>query len=148
MSALSDTKSETVQVDVASGLPSHARDDLERRLVRKLDLRVSVIALLYALNNVSLISLLFGAYHWSDRQREYQVCYAFSFSFFIVFDAFHSSARLGGFEKDLHLRGSQYPALLAIVYVGFAVMQLPGYVASLLRKVHCDVLSGIWSCTG
>jgi hypothetical protein len=71
MSALSDTKSETVQVDVASGLPNHARDDLERRLVRKLDLRVSVIALLYALNNVSLISVLFGAYHWSDRQREY-----------------------------------------------------------------------------
>jgi hypothetical protein len=63
--------------------------------------------------------------------------------FFIVFDAFHSSARLGGFEKDLHLRGSQYPALLAIVYVGFVVMQLPGYVASLLRKVYCDVFSGI-----
>ncbi|KIK39170.1 hypothetical protein CY34DRAFT_14582 [Suillus luteus UH-Slu-Lm8-n1] len=94
MSALSDTKSETVQVDVASGLPSHARDDLERRLVRKLDLRVSVIALLYALNNIDKGSI--------------------------------SSARLGGFEKDLHLRGSQYPALLAIVYVGFAVMQLPG----------------------
>jgi hypothetical protein len=70
MSALWDAKSETVQVDVASGLPSHARDDLERRLVRKLDLRMSVIVLLYALNYVSLSSLLLGAYHWSDRQSK------------------------------------------------------------------------------
>ncbi|KAG1772091.1 major facilitator superfamily domain-containing protein [Suillus occidentalis] len=92
MSALSDAKSEAA--DVASGLPCHARDDLERRLVRKLDLRVSVIALLYALNSIDKGSI--------------------------------SGARLGGFEKDLHMRGSQYPALLSIVYVGFVVMQVPG----------------------
>ncbi|KAG1762776.1 hypothetical protein EDD22DRAFT_846839 [Suillus occidentalis] len=52
MSALWGAKSETVQVDVAPGLPSHTRGDLERRLVRKLDLRMSVIVLLYALNYV------------------------------------------------------------------------------------------------
>ncbi|KAG1781975.1 major facilitator superfamily domain-containing protein [Suillus placidus] len=87
MSALSDAKSETA--DAPSGLPSHARDDLERRLVRKLDLRMFVILLLYALNYVSL------------------------------------SARLGGFEKDLHLQGSQYATILSISWVGFIVMQVP-----------------------
>jgi hypothetical protein len=71
MSTFWDAKSETVQVDVASGPPSHDRD-LERRLVRKLDLRMSVVVLLYALNYVSLSSLLLllGAYHWSDRQSK------------------------------------------------------------------------------
>ncbi|KIK44076.1 hypothetical protein CY34DRAFT_11321 [Suillus luteus UH-Slu-Lm8-n1] len=93
MSALWDAKSETVQIDVASGLPSHARDDRERRLVRKIDLRMSVVVLLYALNYI-------------DRANA-------------------SSARLGGFEKDLHLHGSQYSTILSIVYVGFCIMQVP-----------------------
>jgi hypothetical protein len=65
MSALSDAKSETIHV--SSGLPSHARDVLEKRLVRKIDLRLSVVLLLYALNYVSLSSLLLGAYRWLDR---------------------------------------------------------------------------------
>ncbi|KAG1878771.1 major facilitator superfamily domain-containing protein [Suillus subluteus] len=91
MSALSDAKSETVHV--FSSLPSHSRDDLERRLVRKLDLRMSVILLLYALNYI-------------DRANA-------------------SSARLGGFEKDLHLQGNQYATVLSIIYVGFIVMQVP-----------------------
>ncbi|KAG1772131.1 major facilitator superfamily domain-containing protein [Suillus occidentalis] len=107
MSALWDAKSETVQVDVASSLPSHACEDLERRLVRKLDLRMSVIVLLYALNYV-------------DRANA-------------------SSARLGGFEKDLHLHGSQYPTILSIIYVGFCVMQ--EYVSALARETcHPDSL--------
>ncbi|KAG2748162.1 MFS general substrate transporter [Suillus brevipes Sb2] len=92
MSTFWDAKSETVQVDVASGPPSHARD-LERRLVRKLDLRLSVVVLLYALNYI-------------DRANA-------------------SSVRLAGFEKDLHLHGSQYATILSIVYVGFSVMQVP-----------------------
>ncbi|KAG1854199.1 major facilitator superfamily domain-containing protein [Suillus subalutaceus] len=91
MSALSDAKSETVHI--FSSLPSHSRDDLERRLVRKLDLRMSVILLLYALNYI-------------DRANA-------------------SSARLGGFEKDLHLQGNQYATVLSIIYVGFIVMQVP-----------------------
>ncbi|KAG1746380.1 major facilitator superfamily domain-containing protein [Suillus lakei] len=51
MSAVSEEKSDVID-DLSSGLPSRARDDLERRLVRKLDLRMSVIVLLYALNFV------------------------------------------------------------------------------------------------
>jgi hypothetical protein len=37
----------------------------------------------------------------------------------------YSAVRLGGFEKDLHLHGSQYATILSIVYVGFSVMQVP-----------------------
>lgn len=37
----------------------------------------------------------------------------------------HSSARLAGFEEDLHLQGSQYATLLSIIYVGFIIMQVP-----------------------
>ncbi|KAG1824367.1 major facilitator superfamily domain-containing protein [Suillus subaureus] len=91
MSALSDVRSETAHA--SSGLSSHAHDILERRLVRKIDLRMSVILLLYALNYI-------------DRANA-------------------SSARLGGFEKDLHLQGSQYATILSISYVGFIIMQVP-----------------------
>lgn len=91
MSALSDARLEAAHA--FSGLPSHARDDLERRLVRKLDLRMSVVLLLYALNYI-------------DRANA-------------------SSARLGGFEKDLHLQGSQFATILSIIYVGFIIMQVP-----------------------
>jgi len=57
MTALNDAKSE------AAGMPSHVRDDLEKRLVRKIDLRLSVIVLLCAMSNVSLSFLLFDAHH-------------------------------------------------------------------------------------
>jgi hypothetical protein len=51
----------------------------------------------------------------------------------MVFHIVHSSARLGGFERDLHLQGSQFPTILSVVYVGYAVMQVPGYVASFVE---------------
>ncbi|KAG2062829.1 hypothetical protein BDR04DRAFT_1164580 [Suillus decipiens] len=92
MSAFSDTKSEAA--NASSSLSNDARDDLERRLVRKLDRRMFVMVILYALSNL-------------DRSNM-------------------SSARLAGFEKDLHLRGSQYATLLSIIHVGSIVMQVPG----------------------
>ncbi|KAG1746412.1 major facilitator superfamily domain-containing protein [Suillus lakei] len=91
MSPLSDANSETAYA--SSSEPSPARDDLERRLVRKIDLRMSVVLLLYALNYI-------------DRSNI-------------------ASARLGGFEKDLHLQGNQFATVLSIIYVGFIIMQLP-----------------------
>lgn len=69
MSALSNEKAEVAEA--SSGLSSHSRDNLERKLVRKIDLHVSVILVLYALNYVSLSSLLLDAYRWSDRQSEH-----------------------------------------------------------------------------
>jgi MFS family permease len=87
MTALNDAKSE------AAGMPSHVRDDLEKRLVRKIDLRLSVIVLLCAMSNIDKANI--------------------------------STARLAGFEEDLHLQGSQYATILSIVYVGFIVVQVP-----------------------
>ncbi|KAG0708676.1 major facilitator superfamily domain-containing protein [Suillus ampliporus] len=80
--------------DLSYAVPYRSRDDLERRLLRKLDLRMSTIVLLYALNTV-------------DKSNA-------------------SSARLAGFEKDLHLQGQQYATILSIMYVGLILMQLPG----------------------
>ena len=40
-------------VDLTPGGPQHTPDDLERRLLRKLDLRMSIIVVIYALNYVS-----------------------------------------------------------------------------------------------
>ncbi|KAG1848388.1 major facilitator superfamily domain-containing protein [Suillus tomentosus] len=53
MPTLSDPKTVDAVVmidDVPAGVRCHTRDDLERRLLRKLDLRMSIILILYALN--------------------------------------------------------------------------------------------------
>ncbi|KAG2369187.1 major facilitator superfamily domain-containing protein [Suillus spraguei] len=99
MSALSNAKSEVA--DASSGLPSYFYDNLERRLVRKIDLHVSVIMVLYALNYIDRANI--------------------------------SSARLAGFEKDLHLHGSQYATILSISYVEFIVMPVPAEVVSFVE---------------
>ncbi|KAG2137318.1 major facilitator superfamily domain-containing protein [Suillus cothurnatus] len=53
MTTLSDAKAtEHMNDDLSSDVPSHSRDDLERRLLRKLDFRMSIIIVLYALNFV------------------------------------------------------------------------------------------------
>ncbi|KAG0697642.1 major facilitator superfamily domain-containing protein [Suillus ampliporus] len=77
-------------------LPCHTRDDLddlEKRLVMKLDLRLCVIMVIYTLNYI-------------DRSNI-------------------NSARLQGFEQDLHLHGQQYATALSILYVGYIIMQVP-----------------------
>ncbi|KAG1746432.1 major facilitator superfamily domain-containing protein [Suillus lakei] len=91
MSALSNAESE--MGDTFPGVPNHARDDLERRLLRKLDLRMSITVVLYTLSFLDNLNM--------------------------------SSARLGGFEKDLHLQGNQYATVLSIVYVGYILTQVP-----------------------
>jgi len=40
-----------------------------------------------------------------------------------------SSARLQGFEQDLHLEGQQYSVVLSILFVGYIIMQIPWCVA-------------------
>jgi hypothetical protein len=55
MAALSDEKTPNATFeDLPTGTHDHARDDLERRLLRKLDLRMSIIVVIYTLNYVSL----------------------------------------------------------------------------------------------
>ncbi|KAG1854211.1 major facilitator superfamily domain-containing protein [Suillus subalutaceus] len=116
MTTLSDAKAtECMNDDLSTGVPSHSRDDLERKLLRKLDLRMSIIIVLYALNFVSL-----------SHRRILSVCN-------FVLTAYHgqvdranaSSARLATFEQDLHLQGNQYARILSIVYVGYILMQVP-----------------------
>ncbi|KAG0708679.1 major facilitator superfamily domain-containing protein [Suillus ampliporus] len=91
MTALSNVTSAD-PTDVIDESLGRTRRDLERRLVRKLDLRMCIVVVLNALNYV---------------------------------DRANISARLGGFEEDLHLKGQQYATVLSIVYVGYILMQLP-----------------------
>ncbi|KAG0693092.1 major facilitator superfamily domain-containing protein [Suillus ampliporus] len=108
MPAPNDTKTvdTTDEIYLPTGVPSHARDVLERRLVRKLDLRMSVIVIIYTLNFVSL-SFLSNSISIIDRSNV-------------------NNARLQGFERDLHLHGTQYATVLSILYVGYIIMQVPG----------------------
>jgi len=56
MPALSDEKTHATYAieDLPIRTPDRTRDDLERKLLRKLDLRMSIIVVIYTLNYVSL----------------------------------------------------------------------------------------------
>ncbi|KAF9507288.1 hypothetical protein BS47DRAFT_1304231 [Hydnum rufescens UP504] len=70
-----------------------ARAKLERRLLWKIDLRMSILVLIYM---------------YIDRNNA-------------------AAARQLGLEKDLHLKGQQFPTrrLLSILYVGYIIFQIP-----------------------
>jgi len=42
-----------------------------------------------------------------------------------------SAARLRGFERDLGLKGQEFPTILSILYVGYIIMQIPSSVLSI-----------------
>ncbi|EGN94399.1 hypothetical protein SERLA73DRAFT_62136 [Serpula lacrymans var. lacrymans S7.3] len=75
------------------------RLQLEKRLLRKVDMRMSILVVLYILN-FSCIPV------YTKRCQ-------------------NSSARLQGFQQDLHLQGQQYSTVLSILFVGYIIMQVP-----------------------
>ncbi|KAF9218490.1 MFS general substrate transporter [Gyrodon lividus] len=75
----------TIHTDTEFGGPD-TRKILERKLIAKLDLRMSILIVIYILNYVT--------------------------------------ARLKGFEADLHLV-EQFATLLSILYIGYVIMQIP-----------------------
>ncbi|KAG2357241.1 sugar transporter [Suillus spraguei] len=73
-----------------------ARKKLERRLLRKLDLHMLMLVLIYILNFI-------------DRNNVGRL----------------SAARSRGLVTDLHLKGQQFATVLSILYVGYIIMQVP-----------------------
>ncbi|KZP32905.1 MFS general substrate transporter [Athelia psychrophila] len=75
---------------------TEARNEMEKKLLRRLDLRMSILLVIFILNFV----LMFN-------------------------QSGSSAARLRGFESDLHLVGQQFNTVLSILYVGYILMQIP-----------------------
>ncbi|KAJ6614290.1 major facilitator superfamily domain-containing protein [Mycena sp. CBHHK59/15] len=101
-------------------LDSPERRALEKRLLWKLDLRMSILVIIYILNYI-------------DRNNV-------------------GAARKRGFERDLHLKGEEFPTLLSILYVGYIIMQIPSNMflnwigrPSLYLPV-CMIIWGTISC--
>ncbi|KAF9223175.1 MFS general substrate transporter [Gyrodon lividus] len=88
-----ETKVPDDNVISGSTLNKSTRAILEKRLKRKLDLRLGILVIIQILNYI-------------DRSNV-------------------SSARLQGFEQDLHLDGTQYSTVLSILSVGYIIMQVP-----------------------
>jgi len=53
----------------------------------------------------------------------------------ILMNIYCSAARLKGFERDLHLEGTQFASILGVLYVGYLTMQIPSFV------VHFELLT-------
>jgi len=53
-----------------------------------------------------------------------------------------SAARLKGFERDLHLEGTQFASILGVLYVGYLTMQIPSFVVY-LELSTCDRLNSL-----
>jgi hypothetical protein len=102
-----------------------ARLALERKLLWKLDLRMSIMVFIYILNYVFAPCLL--------MLSPAQICHrligtTLGKSMPVIQPCFSnascSAARLRGFEADLHLQGQEFATLLSILYVGYIIMQV------------------------
>ncbi|KAJ7638769.1 MFS general substrate transporter [Roridomyces roridus] len=96
MSDLEKPRASEEEVNVAHEQHSPERRALEKKLVRKIDMRMSILIVIYILNYDSR-----GIFH--------------SFS--------ARAARKRGLERDLHLTGEQFPTLLSVI--GYIIMQIP-----------------------
>ena len=105
---------------------TEARNALEKKLLRKVDLRMCILIVIYILNYVSraaapretITHLIL------DRQKQCRVS-KFTGVSGVSDLPFCRAARLRGFEDDLGLKGNEFPTLLSILYVGYIIMQVP-----------------------
>ncbi|KAG1847803.1 major facilitator superfamily domain-containing protein [Suillus tomentosus] len=97
-----------LDVDVEFG-GIEARNKLERKLLLKLDLHMSMLVLIYILNFI-------------DRNN---ARYALVMNRRCIIHNGLSAARTRGLTADLHLEGPQFATLLSIFYVGYIMMQVP-----------------------
>lgn len=109
------------RVDLDAEFGGHEnRMKIQKSLLRKVDLRMFVLVVIYILNYVC-------------RAPPNSVCLSSELSQadppFAQIDRNNASAaRLRGFERDLHLSQEQFDTLLSILYVGYILMQIPSYV--------------------
>jgi len=124
------------QADMAIDLDAEfggteARQKLEKRLLRKLDFRMSILVVIYILNyvrpprpkstqssfHIPLECRLTGITQRKDNIVIEGAC--------MCAHRDSSAARLRGFEEDLHLKGQEFNTILSILYVGYILMQVP-----------------------
>ncbi|KAF9240842.1 MFS general substrate transporter [Melanogaster broomeanus] len=89
------------------------RERIEKNLLRKLDIRMSMLVLIFILNYI-------------DHNNV--ACIQFDGATSI------SAARLRGFEEDLHLEGQQFNTILSTPFVGYILMQVPSNM--LLNRIE------------
>jgi hypothetical protein len=125
-----DTGAAALDVDAEFG-GREARLLLERKLLRKLDVRMSILVLIYILNYVRPFQhcLLAGLRPSSFIRRLTEITLrecvnVYSAAQPRLISSF-SAARLEGFEADLHLKGQQFDTLISTFYAGYILMQIP-----------------------
>ncbi len=118
-----DSHHEDLALDIKIPFDPEHRRVVEKRLKLKLDLRNSLLVVIYILNCKSERSTSKRSQGWAPT-----VYWLISRTecFFTDIDRNNASqARLAGFEKDLGLVGSQFATLLSILYVGYILFQVP-----------------------
>ncbi|OAX33928.1 hypothetical protein K503DRAFT_859493, partial [Rhizopogon vinicolor AM-OR11-026] len=81
------------------------RPIVEKRLLRKLDLRVAFLVLIYIINCRTWPSKSLGVARLNRPLA--------------------SAARLRGLEEDLNMTGNQFNTLISVLYLGYVIMQAP-----------------------
>ena len=114
---------------------SERRRQVEKKLLRKLDYRLTFLLLVYIMNCVSFLSSfshisgnLTGNLRWTGVIYR-KACHSY-FSTCLSSNMSGSTARLKGLEEDLHLTGLQFNTLISILHVGYVLMQVPSCVAA------------------
>jgi hypothetical protein len=111
---------------------SEERAKMETSLLRRLDLRHSILIVIYILNYVSVlfVSETNGCLYFFTRSivTTLRKSPLDRFAFATVLNYLCRAARLRGFEEDLKLTDKQFDTILSILYVGYIIMQIPSYV--------------------
>ncbi|KAF7313294.1 FCP1-like proteiny domain-containing protein [Mycena chlorophos] len=133
------------EVSAPAYLKEHSpeRIALERRLVWKIDARMSILGA-----SRLFISELCFRDHLYPQLRDARFPVACFVLIFAAVDRNNASAaRSRGLTADLHLKGQEYPTLLSILYVGYILMQIPSnmllnYIGKPSLYIPCGMI--VW----
>ncbi|KAL8959190.1 MAG: hypothetical protein Q9193_003902 [Seirophora villosa] len=99
--------------------PHHVHPDVEKRVVRKMDLRVvPLVTTLYLLAFLDRSNIGYGYQFFMST-----LLVPFFFAFYANFTQLVSNARIAGMEENLELDGNRYQWLLNIFYIAYIIFE-------------------------
>ncbi|EXF78309.1 hypothetical protein CFIO01_00304 [Colletotrichum fioriniae PJ7] len=125
-----ETLDHPVKRNIAHDVPIENRDLKERRLVRRIDVRMMpLMMLLYkfipTLHRETLTDMF-------NEKRNHTNWYQIA------------TARLGNFEKDIGLVGTQYNTIISVFFVGYILTQVPTNM--ILNKMRPSIFLPVVMC--
>ncbi|KAK1484228.1 hypothetical protein CCUS01_03940 [Colletotrichum cuscutae] len=124
-----ETLDHPLKSDISQDVPIENRDLKERRLVRRIDVRMMpLMMLLYKFIQIFHSGALTNMVTEKNHPNCDQI----------------ATARLGNFEKDIGLVGTQYNTIISVFFVGYILTQVPTNM--ILNKMRPSIFLPVVMC--